>query len=61
MDTFLLILRILGIIGIVLFCFSVSDSLEKIAKSLRRLADAENDPAKPPRENRTPGASPENV
>jgi hypothetical protein len=40
MDTFYLILRILAILGIVLFGWSVSDSLEKIAKALRQLADA---------------------
>jgi hypothetical protein len=39
MDTFFLILRILAILGIIVFAWSVTDSLEKIAKALRQLAD----------------------
>lgn len=39
MDTFQLILRIAGTIGIILFCFSVAGSLESIAKDLRRLVE----------------------
>ena len=39
METFYSILHIAGIVGIVLFCFSVAGSLESIAKDLRRIAD----------------------
>ena len=40
MDVLYTILRIAGILGIIAFGWSVSSSLESIAKDLKRLADS---------------------
>jgi hypothetical protein len=44
MEILYTILRIAGIIGIVVFGFSVSISLESIAKSLKQIAGRDEEP-----------------
>ena len=49
------ILRVLAIVGIVAFCWSVCSSLESIAKELKRLADS-REPIKPSMPEREAGS-----